>query len=135
MTNNDGNFLVPTANRSFVSLDALSGIGLKTLNTIDDTTIWSTILRIDKGATLPSRNHTGLCEMLVIEGRGHYESGDVFGGGDYLREDIGDYGVITAEETILLFITHHGVCTFSLADKTLDYVLGREQIKDFIISG
>jgi len=123
------NFLVPTADSPFVSVDALPGIGLKVLNTIDALAVWSTILRIEEGATLPQRAHSGLCEMLVIKGRGRYASGNAFGGGDYLREQIGDYEAVTADETIELFITHHGICTFVMSDQVPVYVLGQDQIK------
>lgn len=124
----DANFLFPTAGRPFLPVGALEGISLKPLNTIPDQHIWSAILRIESGMSLPSRNHDALCEMLVVAGRGRYDSGPSLIEGDYLREDAGDYAAIRAEETLELFITHHGACAFSLNGGPNTYDLGQEQM-------
>ena len=84
------NFLVSTADRSYLPLDALPGVGIKPMNTLDKPRVWSAIVRVDARGELPKRQHTALCEMLVIGGTGKYATtGEGFSEGDYLREMAG----------------------------------------------
>ena len=111
--------IIPTESIPYVPINGLEGVALKRTHNIpagDELSssvrspmgVWSAVLRLDAGAGLPEGETEGLCEMLVIEGKGSYSNGPDFAAGDYLRETTGTYDAIQAEETLLLFVTHHG---------------------------
>ena len=125
-----GNYLVPTADRPYVSVEGLSGVGFKPMNTIDQLGIWSAVIRVEAGQTLPARRNTALCEFLVIEGSGRYADGRNFVAGDYLREGVGDYGLIEAQDDLVLFATHHGDCTYVKLDESIGFVARVESITE-----
>ena len=106
------NFIVPTANRPYLAVEGLPGLGFKPMNTIDMPRIWSAVIHIEAGEFMPKRHNTGLNEIMVVSGKGRYFAGQRFEGGDYLRETLGDYAPIEALEELILFITHHGECSF-----------------------
>lgn len=124
--------LVPTSGRPFIDVQSLPGIGLKPLNTVKNPAVWSTILRIERGASLPPRLHSGFCEMLVVSGCGKYISGTAISKGDYLREHSGEYEAILAEETLELFVSHHGICTVMPADPAQQVTIGQDRIKELL---
>ena len=104
----NGSYLVPTANRPYLPLNPLTGVGIKPMHVLAEPSVWSATLRIEAGSSLPARRNTALVEYLVIEGNGQYASGEEFSSGDYLREENGDYAAITATSEVVVFITNHG---------------------------
>ena len=117
-----GSMIIPTEGIAYVPVDGLEGVAIKRMHNIpagaplssdvnSSVGVWSCVLRIDAGAALPERETEGSCEMLVIKGTGSYSSGPGFVAGDYLRETTGTYDAIQAEDTLLVFVTHHGTWT------------------------
>jgi len=106
------NFMVPTENRAYKSIEALPGVGFKPMNILSSPSVWSATLRIEKGQSLPGRRNTNLCEYLVVKGSGQYATGEAFQHGDYFREVEGTYGSIVAAEEVVLFVTNHGSTQF-----------------------
>ena len=103
-----GNYLVPTANRPYLTLDGVTGVGVKAMHALSEPPIWSAVLRIEAGSELPRRHNSALVECLVVEGSGRYATGQDFFTGDYLREDTGKYAAIVAVTDTVLFVTNHG---------------------------
>ena len=118
MTKEKGNLMVPTANRPYQALPNLPSVGFKPMHSMAKPQVWSAVIRIKAGEMLPGRRHTGLCEMLVVRGSGNYMAGQQFGGGDYLREVAGDYEQIKSHDDLVLFVTHHGSCSFLDQDRS-----------------
>ena len=129
MTGVDGNYLVPTANRPFLPIAGLPGVGLKSMHLLDKPSIWSAIIAVNMGSNLPVRRHDGLCEILVVRGNGHYASGQQFGEGDYLRETEGNYETILSDDRLELFVTHHGYCVFLDRDGDDAFFIGPETVR------
>ena len=98
------------------------------MHLLDGPTVWSAVISVDAGTNLPSRRHSGLCEILVVHGSGHYASGQEFSEGDYLRETAGDYEPIKADKRLELFVTHHGNCIFLGSDGSDAFSIGPKAI-------
>ena len=124
--------MVPTAHRPYTAVETMAGVSFKAMNTLEDQGIWSALIRVEAGQTLPARHHSALCECLVVQGSGSYDSGQTFAGGDYLREESGEYGIIHAKDELVFFVTHHGVCRYVGADRSTQFVAEVESIQKML---
>ena len=126
------NFMVPTAHRPYTAVETMAGVGFKPMNTLEEQGIWSAVIRVEAGQTLPARHHTALCECLVVLGSGRYESGQSFASGDYLREENGVYEPLHAKDELVFFVTHHGVCRYVGTDESTQFVAEVESIQKML---
>jgi hypothetical protein len=125
-----GIFMIPTADALYVPIEGMSGVGFKPMNTFDDLGIWSAVIRVEAGQVLPARSNTALCECLVVRGSGRYAGGQVFVTGDYLRETVGDFERIQAQDELVFFVTHHGACHYANADGSTCFVACVDSVED-----
>lgn len=128
------NFMIPTENRPYTSIEGISGVGFKPMNVLEQEGIWSSTILIKKGMVLPSRANTGLCEFLVIHGEGKFESGEQFKKGDYFRESVGEYVSIEAKSDLVLFVTNHGETQFKNRNAEILWVANSSTIKELSIN-
>lgn len=106
------NFMVPTAHRVYQTVPGVRGIGIKPMNVLDSPSVWSATFRMEAGVTLPARENTALVELLVVSGKGTFDSGVTIEQGDYLREEAGEYEKLTADSELEFFLTNHGQSQF-----------------------
>lgn len=119
----NGNFMIPTENKPYTAVEGMPGVGIKYMSRDVVPGIWSAVIRVAAGQSLPSHKNVGLCEMLVIAGQGSYSNNERFAEGDYLRETSGSYNQIEADNDLVIFVTHHGHWTFPAPEGTGQLVM------------
>lgn len=127
------NFIISPDRLPGIRVKSVPGVELKVLKVQERPGIWSALVHMEPGSCLPVHQNSDMCEMYVIKGKGCYSQGGVFGAGSYIRENAGSYGQMEAEEEVLLFLTHHGVCTFLNQDGSVmfsaDIAFFKEQMQ------
>jgi len=128
------NFIISPERLPDIRVKTLPGVEIKIFNIDEKLGIWSVLVRIEPGSFLPAHQNSDMCEMYVIKGKGCYTQDGVFMAGGYIRENAGAYAQMGAEEEVMLFMTHHGACTFLNQDGTnmltADILFFKEQISD-----